>query len=178
VRHVVSFITFGITATIFCVDLGEHTLFLRHFHSSVFWVLRRFLGSLCCRGQECRGLSIDGGAVEQLCYFRVSDGPISLFGWKVSNYRGFVHEVLASTNTESASGPWGPVCGECVIYLFWVLADRLLFWATSVGVLLLPAEHSCEDARFLFGKLVKATAGTNRSLHSPNWGECSCLMRR
>ena len=116
--------------------------------------------------------------IEQLCYFRVSDGPISLFGWKVSNYRGFVHEVLASTNTESASGPWGPVCGECVIYLFWVLADRLLFWATSVGVLLLPAEHSCEDARFLFGKLVKATAGTNRSLHSPNWGECSCLMRR
>ena len=83
----------------------------------------------------------------------------------------FVHVGAASTNTESESGSWSPVHGECFIYLFWVFADQLLFWATLVGVLLLPAEHSCEDARFLFVKLMKATAGTNRNLCPPISGE-------
>ena len=83
----------------------------------------------------------------------------------------FVHVGAASTNTESESGSWSPVHGECCIYLFWVFADQLLFWATLVGVLLLPAEHSCEDARFLFGKLMEMTASTNRCFSPSNLGK-------
>ena len=66
--------------------------------------------------------------IEQLCYFRVSDGPISLFSWKASKCRGFVHGG-ACLAEHRVRGWFLEPCVWRVFYLFsLVLADQLLCW--------------------------------------------------